>query len=426
MMTVYPVGLAPATWRRVSEGTGKKIPERLLAKLWQERSARQTGLRTEAGKRVRVVYPGRSGTAAGPDFRDALLEVEGLGLVSGDVELHIRQRDWKSHGHGGDPNYNGVVIHGALQVDSGETRLHSGVQAPVVDLSALLEEPLNEPPGKQEQLLDLWELLARKGFPRPGSRDEAAATLDRAGDQRFQLKSAWLTDCIRAQGPYQALYQTLMEGLGYSSNRRPFVELASRAPYQAIAKLAVQIAAEDRVEAICSWLTACSGLADADLPRPRGVGSAMNPAEWRLFRVRPAKHPRRRIMGAAVLLDRFLEPGLAAGLATVAFGLNPAKLTAALVASGVEGAALVGPARGKDLAVNAVLPFMHGWSEFGSQGPEPDGALALFRRFPRLAGNQLTREMTDQLLPAAWRETVTNARRQQGLLHLSALLRGAH
>ena len=152
----------------------------------------------------------------------------------------------------------------------------------------------------------------------------------------------------------------------------------------------------------------------------------MNPAEWRLFRVRPAKHPRRRIMGAAVLLDRFLEPGLAAGLATVAFGLNPAKLTAALVASGVEGAALVGPARGKDLAVNAVLPFMHGWPEFGSQGPEPDGALALFRRFPRLAGNQLTREMTDQLLPAAWRETVTNARRQQGLLHLSALLRGAH
>ena len=142
-----------------------------------------------------------------------MLEVEGLGLVSGDVELHIRQRDWKSHGHGGDPNYNGVVIHGALQVDSGETRLHSGVQAPVVDLSALLEEPLNEPPGKQEQLLDLWELLARKGFPRPGSRDEAAATLDRAGEQRFQLKSAWLTDCIRAQGPDQALYQALMEGL---------------------------------------------------------------------------------------------------------------------------------------------------------------------------------------------------------------------
>ena len=106
-MTVYPVGPVATAWRPVAEGKGERIPERLLAKLWKERAARLTGLRTEAGKRVRVVYPGRSGASAGPDFRDALLEVEGLGLVTGDVELHIRQADWKSHGHGGDPNYNG-------------------------------------------------------------------------------------------------------------------------------------------------------------------------------------------------------------------------------------------------------------------------------------------------------------------------------
>ena len=70
--------------------------------------------------------------------------------------------------------------------------------------------------------------------------DEAGEALDRAGDRRFLLKSRWLSERIRVDGPDQALYQVLMEGLGYSSNRRPFVELASRAPYQAIAKLAVQ------------------------------------------------------------------------------------------------------------------------------------------------------------------------------------------
>lgn len=422
MTTVYPVGSAATAWRPVSRGIGEKIPERLLAKLWKDRAARQTGLRTEAGKRVRVVYPGRTGTAAGPDFRDALLEVEGLGLVRGDVELHIRQRDWKSHGHGGDPNYNGVVIHGALEVDSEDTRLRSGVRAPVVDLRALLEEP-SEKPGP---LLDLWEILARRGFPRPGSPDEAAATLDRAGDRRFQLKSAWLSECIRALGPDQALYQALMEGLGYSSNRRPFTELASRAPYQALTRAAGRLPAEERSEAICGWLTACSGLAEPESPRPRWIGPAMNREEWRLFRVRPANHPRRRIQGAAMLLDRFLEPGLAAGLAEVASGLSPAKLIAALCAAGTEGPALVGPARAKDLAVNAVLPFMHGWPNFGGENQEPEGAPALFRRFPSLADNQLTREMTIQLLPAEWHKTVTNARRQQGLLHLAALLRGAH
>jgi hypothetical protein len=94
-----------------------------LAKFWKERAVRQTTLRTEAGRRMRVVYPVRAGVTAGPDFRDALLEVEGVGLVRGDVELHLRQQDWDAHAYGGDPKYNGVVVHGALKVHSKETRL---------------------------------------------------------------------------------------------------------------------------------------------------------------------------------------------------------------------------------------------------------------------------------------------------------------
>ena len=31
-----------------------------------------------------------------------------------EVELHVRQKDWHSHGHSQDPNYNGVVLHAAL------------------------------------------------------------------------------------------------------------------------------------------------------------------------------------------------------------------------------------------------------------------------------------------------------------------------
>ena len=84
------------------------IPERLLARLWQRRAARRAWFRAHGGQRVRVIYPGRPGLTAGPDFRDALLEVEGVGLVRGDVEIHIRQQDWSAHGHGDDPRYNGV------------------------------------------------------------------------------------------------------------------------------------------------------------------------------------------------------------------------------------------------------------------------------------------------------------------------------
>ena len=430
-MTAYPLGLFATSRRLVSEGTNggykNRIPERLLAKLWKEKAARLTGLRTEAGKRVRVVYAGRSGTSAGPDFLDALLEVEDQGLVRGDVELHIKQRDWDAHGHGEDPHYNGVVLHGVLRVNSEATRLHGGGQAPVVDLGALLEaNPAQEPP------LDLWEMLARRGFPRPGSMAEAGNTLDRAGDRRFDLQAKWLSDCIRAQGPDQALYEALMEGLGYSSNRRPFIELASRAPYQAVAEAAGRLPPGIQVGAIRSWLEACSGLAAPDSPhrhgpaRPKNFGPAMEPREWRLFRVRPANHPRRRIVGAAVILDRFLEPGLACGLGAVVQECSPAGLTEALCAADTFGPACVGSGRAKDLAVNAVLPFMCGWARASGQGPGREAALALYHRFTLLADNELVREMTEQLLPAPWRQVVTTARRQQGLLHLSALLRGAH
>ena len=427
--------------RRTAGGTKEKIPERLLAKLWKERAARQTGLRTEAGRRVRVVYPGRLGTAAGPDFRDALLEVEGLGLVRGDVELHIKQSDWDSHGHGGDPNYNGVVFHGALEVHSEETRLQSGGQAPVVDLSALLDE--EEEGGTRGQGLDLWQVLARRGVARPGSINDAEAVLDWAGGQRFQLKARWLSRCIRADGPDQALYQALMEGLGYSSNRRPFIELADRARYGAVARAAQRLPAGERCAAIRGWLDACSGLG-ASPPPPRGLGPPMNQAEWRLFRVRPANHPRRRIVGAATLLERFLSGGLAAGLGEAvaqaagtasnqAAGrgsgertVRPARLTEALCAHAMSGPAFVGTGRAKELAVNAVLPFMHAWWEVAGQGPGPEAAAALYRRYPLLTENELTREMTSQLLPTHWHGAVAGARRQQGLLHLAALLNGSH
>lgn len=68
-----------------------------------------------------------------------MFHLEGLGLVRGAVEIHRRQRDWDSHGHGADPNYNGVVLHVALEVDGGDTRLQSGQQVPVISLASLLD-----------------------------------------------------------------------------------------------------------------------------------------------------------------------------------------------------------------------------------------------------------------------------------------------
>ena len=112
----------------------------------------------------------------------------------------------------------------------------------------------------------------------------------------------------------------------------------------------------------------------------------MNQGEWRLFRMRPANHPRRQLVGAAAILDRSLKQGLALGLGEITQGLSPAKLTGALCVPGLAGPAFVAPERARYLAVNAVLPLMcYAWGEVGGGGP--DAAITLYHRFPLLTDN---------------------------------------
>ena len=411
-----------ATLRGIGEsrsGGGREMPERLLWKLWKWRAARQSEFRTGAGTRIRVLYPGRSGTAAGPDFRDALLDVEGVGLVRGDVEIHRRQQDWDAHGHGDDPNYSGVVVHGVLDAGTGETPLHNGASAPVVSLSGLLGGAEDAENADGSAAGELWDLLFRRGFPRPGSADEAAALLDRAGDERFRRRGALLGKLSSEQGPEQTLYEALLEGLGYRHNQQPFVRLAQAAPVEAILRAALPVLEQQRPMVLRHWLLTVAGLNDGAPGRlPAGLGPAMVRKEWHLFRVRPSNHPALRIGGAAELLARHLERGLTAGLAEATH--SPKLLVAALSVEGRDGtAAPIGTGRARDLAVNAVLPLLH-----SLDGGEISPALETYHRFPKLQGNEVVREMAEQLLPDEWRPLIDSARRQQGLLHLASLLRG--
>ena len=217
------------------------------------------------------------------------------------------------------------------------------------------------------------------------------------------------------------MYEALMEGLGYRHNQQPFVKLAEAAPIAALRHAALPVLAEQRPMVLRHLLVAVSGLKDdqsVTARLPAGLGPPMQRKEWHLFRVRPSNHPAVRIEGAAALLARFLDKGLVAGLAGCAG--SPSRLTGSLSVDGQRGGvAPIGTGRARDLAVNAVLPMLH-----IMHGGEESPYLELYRRFPKLQENEIVREMSEQLLPEEWRAQVDSARRQQGLLHLAALLRG--
>ncbi len=77
---------------------------------WQSRMRSGTALITGQGEPVEIIYPGRLNDGQGADYQDAVITTGGR-LMKGDIEVHVRSRDWMSHRHHLDPAYNRVVLH---------------------------------------------------------------------------------------------------------------------------------------------------------------------------------------------------------------------------------------------------------------------------------------------------------------------------
>ena len=398
----------------VRERTCARPSEPALATLWQRAHALPEGLVTEEGRRFRVVYSGRPNNRAGPDFRDAIVTTEDGELIFGDVELHLKARDWYGHGHHSDPNYNGVVLHVVLWPKGTVTsRQQSGTSTPVASIApviALLEQADTS----------AHPVLQRHEVTDGGEIDDI---LDRAGDQRFLDRSAGFARELADTDPDQVLYSALMEALGYASNQRPFRQLADRVPMSKLALLKEE-PPMTRLVALRAMLVGGAGLVSLVRPAQDARGlrrllrhlsrtRPMSAGQWQLFRVRPANHPLVRIIGAAHIVDRNMDAGLVHGLARGMLDPGAGTLVQSLKVS-----ASIGTGRAGDMVVNVVLPFIHAYASAGRLSGLGTTALEMYRGFPGLAGNEITREMKRLLGQESGAATYMGARRQQGLIHL--------
>lgn len=396
--------------------------ERALASLWDNARALPDGLVTEDGRRFRVVYSGRSNPRAGPDFLDAVLETESGEFIRGDVEIHLNAPDWHAHRHDVDPNYNGVVLHVVLHPKGRvATSQRSGMQAPVVSLSPHLES------------LERLEASPIEGLSPLASMDDdsLAAALDRAGDERFLAKAQGFALELERDDPEQVLHAAIMEALGYASNRKPFRRLAYLVPMTTLMSVRRE-PGSTRLMAIKALLLSASGLANMAQPESEVLAlrrihknirknihkklpktKRMAEGEWNLFRVRPANHPIARIEGASILIDRHIDTGLARGLECAVLGDDPKVLTKRLWAR-----PYIGESRARDIVVNVVLPFMRAYAALRRSDQLRERCAELYKKFPKLSDNEITREMMSLLTLENRNVKVRAARRQQGLIHL--------
>ena len=388
--------------------------ESALALLWQNAHTLARGLVTEDGTRLRVVYPGRYNAGPGPDFRDAVLANDAGRLVSGDIELHVNAREWYVHGHHIDRNYNGVVLHVVLRPNG---RSFSGQQSnasvPIAALEPVLDD-LQHADGAE---------AGRAVFQDVPKAEDLGVTLDRAGDRRFYARSRGFTIELRRNEPEEVVYSALMETLGYSSNRKAFRELARAVPVSTLASLRREPRSV-RVFAVEAMLFNASGLSSTGQSREEPITllkpqrylpetGRVSACRWRPSRGRPANNPARRIAGAARLLDRFLDTGLARGLEEGVKGSSINRVTQRLTVP-----PYIGRGRARDMMVNVVLPFLHCWAVLKLDGELKDRCVQAYQVFPKLDENEITREMRRLLCLCDDAVTVTGARRQQGLIHV--------
>lgn len=341
------------------------LPERLLAKLWRTREGRT--LRAADGRRVQALYAGRPAPGHGPDFQDAVLIVDGE-RRTGDVELHRKPSDWRAHGHDADPAYDGVALHVVARAEQG------GPDLPMVELRAGKRGEPREPQllaqAAREGSAGLRQMLVRSGLARFRERVEAAARR------------------IDEAGPEQALQEAVFDALGYAENRAPFLQLAEAVPAGELARLARETTEEERAAEMERILLDAAGFGGGSGEAPGGapgrppVQSLGQSLGWRTAGVRPANHPRRRIIGAAVLLARAAEEGLASACAAAASD-GPAALDALLTVADARGT-LIGAGRAREIAMNAALPALAAAGCADAEG--------VFLRFSALPENALTKE----------------------------------
>jgi len=421
-----------------------KLSEKQAVLIWQQLVGKE--LPSSEDELVSVIYPGRINGDSGPDFRDAVI-VNKSHLAKGDVEVHVKSSEWYSHEHHTDAEYNDVILHVVMWNDcNSATLLQNGKPVPVLCLAKALQHQAYLLPYQQ---LPCFQILDHM------DRQTLVKLLNTAGEERFKQKAMhFQAEILRpalsalngGEEAGQVLFRGMMRALGYAKNTKPFEELADRMPLNSI---------ESREGLVLkqALLLGTAGL----LPSQRWQGKfagekevqkleqiwqpaskkvkTMKESDWNLSHIYPNNSPVRRIVAQSYLLERYSEGKLLTGIlqlvkeAPLPGGHHVLENGLTVTGDGywrnhfdfgvrskTKISALLGNSKAGEIVVNMVLPFAFSWGELANEAKLKENTIELYRNYPKLAENCITRHMKKQLcLEESFDFTACH---QQGLIHI--------
>ncbi len=388
---------------------------------------RETELETLDNRNITVLSTGTWNREAGPDFLDASLLLDGR-EIRGDIEIHLRQSDWRAHGHDTDPRYEDVVLHVVAVPGAG------GPDIPTVLIGP---EPGNSASGRKVPNGKCVRIFSSY------SDEELKKLLIRAGTDRFLSKADAFRSEILSRGPRATFERALFDAMGYKKNREAFAELYSLFSRYSDTGKAMP---EGLLFGISGLLPDPSVLSTREPMRGhlRKLWSewwpsrteSMSPDKWNRGAVRPLNSPERRIAAVAVLLQRLGNNPLR-GFAEYAVKLPPGQFRKKVEEEIVvyhdvwkdfssfskplpRPAAALGRSRATDIAVNIILPQIYASGQIDGNGRLCDGALKIYTSYPRGQANRTLKNASDRWFfpPERRKSILTCSAAAQGALHL--------
>jgi hypothetical protein len=475
----------------------KNIHERFLRHIWSRQYLDQSRLRTCDGRLLKVIEVGKLNLDGGPDFADAKIKI-GITTFVGDVEIHRTVSDWFSHQHQNDPKYNRVILHVVLQRGAPglDTTSLSGRTIPVLVLSDFLAESIQsiwqkailDERARTSERIQCWEKNANisdallAGWLKKLATERIELKLRRFEERLKELafeqimtvrehpktygdpamegfpdeipppfKEFTQNDFAEKELWEQVLYEGLMEGLGYSKNRDPFLRLARSATLR---NLRDQQLVQDESKR-AAFLFAVAGL----LPKIKSMGereskeyvrglirawntmrssvriAKLRASDWQFFPTRPNNFPTLRISAANKLIGKLLNEELFRAVIQVFKSADlPAvsrqRLAGLLAVESDQfwrhhydfdqstGRTMValGQSRINDLIINTVIPVTLLYARIFKDSEVREHVLQLYQEFPPADENTVTRLMDRQLIRK--RMHTDYAWKQQGLIQL--------
>jgi len=446
--------------------TEENISESLVHHIWDGQHFSGSDLRSTNGREIHILKPGFWNGDAGPDFVKSEIIIDGK-LYEGDVEVHVKASEWHQHAHHLDPKYNNVIVHVVLWDDqiNLRTKKQNGEKIPTLALYEHLDESVGKLLGDFQDKQTVSDDCRIKESQLDTNRTadgcaKLADALERMGQERFLEKYKAVQKLLQSADLEQILYENTMEALGYSKNRKPFLELARKIPF-------VKLAGKEALE-IQAILFGVAGLLPSQNPRAdipdddatyeyvveyleniwkeadegyKSIGMKLE--QWRFFRLRPSNFPTRRIAGISHILAECADKSLLLKFLplieeVVAQPENVKKILKKLwgvmmfEASGFweqhstfygkqhkKTTYLIGKDRAADILVNVVLPTTLVWAE-QSQSKQLEGAVQLlYDKHPKLQDNIITQQMMARIFADKQQaKIIDSAKRQQGLIYL--------